>query len=204
MTRGRRPGSSGTRETILAAARERFAETGFERTTIRAVARTAGVDPALVSHYFGSKGGLFAAAVALPVDPIPMARSVLRGPRRSVGERVVRAAVTLWEDADARAGLLGVVRAAFADERFAGNVREFLYATMVPVIAEELDAERAALRAQLVGSQLLGLFLARHVLKVEPTATLEPEEVVRLVAPTMQRYLVGALPRGASGARRAR
>src|SRR3954452_13766228 len=165
---GRRTGDSGTREQILESARARFAEHGFAGTTIRAVAADAGVDPALVHHFYGSKDDLFAAAVALPIDPDALP-AVVAGDPSGVGERFVRFYLALWEDPTTGPVLLAVFRSAVSHDRAAALLREFVSARLLQRVAGELrradgtpvdDAER---RVALAASQLLGVALVRYV-----------------------------------------
>jgi AcrR family transcriptional regulator len=188
--RGRRPGASDTRERILAAARERFAAGGYERTRMRDVAADAGVDPALVHYFFKSKDGLFAAVMDLPFRPAEIIGPVLAPGVSGLGERLVRQVLTIWDDPGNRAALLSVVRSAGSRPEAAAAVRGFL---MREVIGRLAATAGDRLRANLVASQVVGLIAARYVVGVEPLASLDREEVVRLVAPTLQRYLDGPL-----------
>jgi AcrR family transcriptional regulator len=182
---------------VLAAARDCFAERGFEGTTIRAIASAAGVDPALVHHYFGSKEDLFVAAVEAPVDPADLLPEVLAGGPDALGENVVRLFLRVWDGPMQPAGL-ALVRSATGSERRARLLREFLVARVLRRVVGTLDlppAEREA-RGALVASQLAGLMLTRYVLRLEPLASASPESLVAAVGPTLQRYLTGevALP----------
>mgnify|MGYP000743041858 CR=1 FL=1 len=188
---GRRPGRSGTREAILAAARSRFAELGYEGATIRAIAAEAGVDPALVHHYFGTKEQLFAAAVRLPFPPGEVLAEALRAEPERMGEAIVRAALTAWEDPATQEAAMGLLRAAASNERAAAMLRGFVEATIIGPIARATGAPDAPLRAALAASQVVGLALARYLVRVEPLASASPEELVRRVGPTLQRYLTG-------------
>jgi len=205
---GRRPGVSDTRSHILDAARAGFGEGGFDGTTIRGVAARAGVDPALVHHYFGSKQRLFVAAMELPVDPAAVAPGLLAGDPDEVGARIVRFVLGLWDDPATRPVMLGIVRSAASDPVAAGMLRAILaegpFAAIVrAVMTEEPYAARvgpigradAELRATLVGSQLVGLLMARAVVAVEPLASVPAEVIVAAVGPTIQRYLAGDLGR---------
>ncbi|MER5455858.1 TetR family transcriptional regulator [Micromonospora sp. NPDC002389] len=191
---GRRPGNPATRDAILAAARTAFAERGFDAATIRAVAAAAEVDPALVHHYFGSKEQLFLAAVQAPVDPRELLPAVLAGDRDGIGERLVRTFVAVW---DSPAGVAGValLRSAVGNEWTARLVREFLTTQVLRRILDHLDVDPAQLplRGGLVATQLIGLAVMRHVVRLEPIASAEPETLVATVGPTVQRYLTGEL-----------
>jgi AcrR family transcriptional regulator len=190
---GRRPGPSGTREAILAAARRQFGERGFDRATIRSIAREAGVDPALVTHYHGSKQRLFLAAVELPFDPEYALPAVLAGDPGEMGRRFARLVVGLLEDPSSRAVILGIVRAAATEPEAARMVRDLIGERVLGVASRELGVDDAPLRVSLVGSQVVGLVMARYVVGIEPLASLPPDRVVEILGPTFQRYLVGPL-----------
>jgi AcrR family transcriptional regulator len=190
---GRRPGASDTRERILGAARAIFAELGFDGTTIRAVAVRAGVDPALVHHYFGSKQQLFVAAMELPVDLAADVPRVLDGPPNELGKRIARFVLDLWEQPRTRPLMFGLIRSATTDPVAAGMLRGVLEEGPFAAIAKATDRPDADLRATLIGSQLIGLALARYIVKVEPMASLPREALVEAIGPTLQRYLVGEL-----------
>src|SRR5215218_1956333 len=190
---GRRPGQSGTREAILAAARRQFSDRGFDRATIRSIAREAGVDPALVTHFHGSKQRLFLAAVELPFDPEQALPAVLAGDRAEAGRRLAEFLVGLLEDPPRRSVVVGIVRSAATEPEAARMVRELIGERVLGVAARELGADDAALRASLVGSQVVGLVMARYVVGIEPLASLPADRLVDVLAPTLQRYLVGPL-----------
>jgi AcrR family transcriptional regulator len=193
MTRGRRPGTSGTREAILASARHQFAERGYDRTSLRAIAAEAGVDPALVTHFFGSKQQLFVEVVEFPFDPAEMLPRVLSGDPEAVGMRVAQLLVSVLEDPEARARVTGIVRAAATEPEAARMVRELLTREVWAPAAALLGVEDAELRMNLVGSQIVGLVMARYIVEAEPLASLSPEELVAAIGPTLQRYLTKPL-----------
>jgi AcrR family transcriptional regulator len=188
---GRRPGLSGTREAILDAARQAFAEHGYQRATIRGVAELAGVDPALVHHYFGTKQGLFVAAVQLPVNPVEQLSAVLADDPELVGQRMIGVFLSVWDLAANNSPLLALVRSAVSDEQAAAMLREFITEEVLGRIAEGLGSPDAKLRATLVGSQLVGLMMARYIIRVEPLASAPPALVAAAIGPTLQRYLTG-------------
>lgn len=191
---GRRPGNQDTRQAILAAARTTFAERGFDKASIRAIATAADVDPALVHHYFGTKDKLFLESMEMPFDPGKLVPEALAGPRDQAGERLVRLVLGLW-DSPAGKAAVALFRSAMSNEWTARLLREFVVTQILRrAIAElGLDGEDAPLRAALVGSQIAGLAVVRYVLKVEPVASEDPEVLVRAIAPTVQRYLLGDL-----------
>ena len=182
---------------MLAAARTAFAERGYDGASIRAIATAAGVDPALVHHYFGTKDALFLAAVQMPADPDDFLPEVLAAPPDELGAAVVRTVLRVW-DGPARPGILALVRSAVNHEWSARLLREFVLARVIRRVVGTLDmpvAEREA-RGALVASQVVGLIMTRYVLRLEPLASARPDDVVAAVAPTLQRYLTGevALP----------
>jgi AcrR family transcriptional regulator len=190
---GRRPGVSGTREAILGAARRAFAEHGYQHATIRGVADLAGVDPALVHHYFGTKQELFVAAVQLPVNPVEQLMAVLNEDSEQAGRRMVETFLSVWDHAATQNPLLALIRSAVGDEHAAAMLREFITEEVLGQIAHRLGGADARLRATLVGSQIIGLAMARYIVKVEPLASAPPTQVVAAVGPTLQRYLTGDL-----------
>jgi AcrR family transcriptional regulator len=155
---------------------------------MRDVADDAGVDPALVHYYFKTKDGLFVAAMELPFRPAEVLGPLVAEGIDGLGERMVRTLLGVWDEPANRAALLTLVRAGGADA-----LREFITREIVGRVADAVRADRAALRANLVASQVMGLIAARYVARLEPLAGLPAEEVVPLVAPTLQRYLDGAL-----------
>ena len=190
---GRRPGKSVTREAILEAARGVFARAGYDRATIRDIAAAAGVDPALVHHYFGNKEGLFVAAMALPFDPEMILAAITDGEVERTGERVAAQLLLLWDNTETRNPLLALVRSAVSNEQAARMLREYLAATLFTRVAKELGMPDAPLRASLVASQIIGLAIGRYVVRVEPLASAPRETLVPALAGTIQRYLTGDL-----------
>jgi AcrR family transcriptional regulator len=190
---GRRPGTSGTRDAILEAARECFAERGYSDTSVRAVAARAGVDAALVHHYFGTKEGLFSAAIEPPFDPAAVAPVLLEPGLDGLGERLVRFFLQVWDEPASRARIQGMLRSALNQESAAALLREFVTRQLLGRVAAAVDAPDAELRATFAGTQLVGLGMLRYIVRVEPLASADPETVVAVVAPTIQRYLTGEL-----------
>jgi AcrR family transcriptional regulator len=189
--RGRPPGRSNTRQAVLDAARRAFAEHGYHQASLRSIAAEAGVDAGMVRHFFGDKAGLFRAAMELPFDPRAVL-PVLLGPGvDGLGERVVRFFLTVWEDPAARGPFLALIRSVTGHEESAVMFREFITDQVLVRVAAAIDRPNARLRASLVGSQLIGMVMIRYVVKVEPLASADVDEVVAAVAPTVQRYLTG-------------
>ncbi|SCG37395.1 TetR family transcriptional regulator [Micromonospora halophytica] len=191
---GRRPGNPDTRDAILAAARTAFAERGFDATSIRVIAAAAGVDPALVHHYFGSKDQLFRATVDIPVDPAELLPAVLAGAPDEVGDRLIRLFIGVW-DSPAGAAAVALLRSAANNEWTARLMREFLVTQVLRRVLDHLDIAPAELplRGSLVASQMIGLAMMRYVIRLEPVASAEPEILVAALGPTVQRYLTGDL-----------
>ena len=192
--RGRRPGGPDTRGQILTAARRSFADKGFGRTTIRAVAGDAGVDPALVHHYFGSKDDLFLAALDIPVDPRVLVPTVFDDGVDKAGERLLRLFLSVWDDPHARLPLAALVRTGLVQEAPETLLRQGLLRMVLQPLRAALPAEEADRRVQLVISQMTGLVVTRYLLALEPLASMPADEVVAWVAPNIQRYLDGPLP----------
>ncbi len=192
---GRRPGNQDTREVILAAAREAFADRGFDGASIRAIATTAGVDPALVHHYFGTKDQLFLDAMQVPVDPGAAITSALAGGRDGAGERLLRTMLMVW-DSPVGTAAAAMVRSAVSNETFARLLREFIKRRILRHIAGQLnlDPDESELRTALAASQIAGLIMVRYLIRLEPLASLPAPTVAALVGPNVQRYLTGDLP----------
>jgi AcrR family transcriptional regulator len=191
---GRRPGDSGTRDAIRAAARQQFAEQGYDRTSMRSVALQAGVDPTLVSHFFGSKQKLFAEVMQLPFDPSAIIPRILAGDPDGIGTRLATFVVTVLQTPEGHARLTGLIRAAASEDAAAAVVRERVSQEILAPLAAGLGSDRPELRGSMAASQVVGMVMARHVVKVEPLASLPPEQVVALIGPTLQRYLTAPLP----------
>jgi AcrR family transcriptional regulator len=213
---GRRTGDSGTRAAILGAARKRFGDHGYAGATIRAIAADAGVDPALVHHFFGTKERLFAAAMRLPVVPGEMLGAALapgaRAPGRSLGEHLLRTVLSAWEVNEVRDTFLGLLRSAMTSEQAATMLREFVADSILGRLAEVAGPRGAGsaagmgsaagaagaegpagadYRAALVASQVVGLALARYVLGLEPLAAASQDDLAAAIGPTLERYLTG-------------
>ncbi len=191
---GRGHGDSGTRAAILEAARRQFAESGYADTSLRAIATEAGVTPPLIVHFFGSKANLLVEAVQWPFDPAVVLPQVLKGNRRGVGERVSRLFAETWDQQSKQSPLLGLLRSAASDPKSAALLREFLVTELFAPLVAALGQDQGELRACLMASHLLGIVLVRHVLAVEPLAGASSEQVIALIAPTLQRLLTGKLP----------
>lgn len=189
---GRRPGNQDTREAILHAARTAFAERGLDGASIRLIASGAGVDPALVHHYFGTKDQLFLAAMRAPIDPLTVIPAALAGGVDGVGERLIRAMLGVW-DSPAGGAAVALLRSAVSNDDIAVMMRDFIVTRILKQVVKGLglDPVDGLLRASLVGSQIAGLIMFRYIIKVEPIASAPAETLVELLGPTIERYLKG-------------
>ena len=190
---GRRPGQSTTREEILAAARESFAKRGYDGTSLRAIATKAGVDPALVRRFYGSKEELLVAALTVTFRPSEHVADLVSRDLDTLGEEIVDYMIHVWEETSSRDILVGMIRSACTNNRAAKLLRDFFAGQILARIAGALDDDEAQLRASAVGSQIVGLAFYRYVLEVEPIASASPETLRSTFGPTLQRYLTGSL-----------
>lgn len=186
---GRRPGQTETREHILAAARSQFGSKGYDGATIRGIAAEAGVNPALVHHFFGTKNEVFVAALQLPVNPDVLVETILGGDRSEVGERILRLFLLLWETEGPRQSFFGLLRSVSTNEQAASMLRQFMERAVLAQVAAALDVPK--LRLTGMASQVMGVALARYVVRVEPLASASHDEVVALVGPVIQHYVDG-------------
>ncbi|MFG1697789.1 TetR family transcriptional regulator [Nonomuraea sp. NPDC049309] len=186
---GRRPGAVDTRGEILAAARKVFAEKGFDKATVRGIAREAGVDPALVHHYFATKEGMFVAAMQLPITPEQVIPLLIDGPREEIGERLVRMLLQVTAEPETREPMVALLRSAMTNEQAATMFREFILHALLYQVADRLGVPH--LRVEAAFAQMFGTIMGRYVLKLEPLASASVEELVELLAPTIQRYFCG-------------
>lgn len=192
--RGRPPRTEAgdTRDRILDAAREEFSERGYDKASVRGIAKAAGVDPALVHHYFGTKEQVFEAAVEVAFAPALRVReAVAGGPPDLAGERMTRTIFGLWENPVTRKPLLAIVRSAVNYEAAAAVFRRLVSAQLLRRIAGEIDAPDAELRAELAAAQLVGVAMMRYVIEIEPIASADVEQIIARVAPVVQGHLSG-------------
>jgi AcrR family transcriptional regulator len=192
-SRGRRPGSPDTRAAILDAARGFFATRGLSGTSVRAVAAQAGVDPALVHHYFGTKAELFMAALALPFDPREVLGPVVAQGPDGAGERLLRVFLSVWDDPELQVPMVALARS-LTDPSSRELMRDGFITVVIGPLADAMGIDEPERRMPLVASQVMGLVLMRYLLAVEPLASMAADELVATYAPTIQRYLTGSLP----------
>jgi len=185
---GRRPGPARTRERILGAARTQFGREGYDKATLREIAAGAGVDPALIPHYFGSKEGVFLAAVEFPVDPALFIPRLLEPGVERLGERLVTFFLETW-DSPAGSSLLALIRSVVSSDLAAELLREFVTREVLGRLAVAIQLDQPQLRASLVATQLVGLAMLRYVIKVEALKSASREELAGWIGPSIQRYL---------------
>jgi AcrR family transcriptional regulator len=188
---GRRPRGADTRGQILAAARSSFAARGYDATTLRGIAREVGVDPALVHHYFDGKEQLFVAAMELPFDPAVAVPAMLAGDDDLIGERFVRFFLMLWGDPVKREPFLALLRSAVSHQEAASMLREFVTAAILERAVALIDLPDARLRVEAAAAQMIGLAMVRYIVQAEPIASASDDQLVALLAPTIQCYLSG-------------
>jgi AcrR family transcriptional regulator len=191
MTRsGRRPGPTTSKEAILEAARRQFAEAGYEPTSVRGIAAEAGVDAALVVHFFGSKDELFRSAVTWPFDPAELAPRIKGSGAVGLGERLARTFLGIWDDPRTGPQMLALLRSAMTSERFGRLLSEFVVTQVFQHMSELVEGPDRELREELAASHLLGIAALRHVLRMEPLASASIDQLVARVAPTLDSYLL--------------
>jgi AcrR family transcriptional regulator len=186
---GRRRGNPDTRATILAAAESEFAAKGFDGASMRGIAKTAGVDPSLIYHYFDSKDDVLLASLNVPFDPREVVPALTAAGSADLGNRIAAQFVSIWDDEANQTRLVAVVRAAMSSATAQDMLTNGLVRMILRPISETIDAPDAALRTQYVASQLLGLAMTRYVLRLEPLASAPAEVVVARIGPALQRYI---------------
>lgn len=191
VRRGRRRGSPDTRAEILDAAREEFADHGYEGSTIRAIAARASVDPSLVMHYFGSKEELFTRTLDIPISPAMVMRRVFSESPGAVGETLVLTMLTYWDDAGLTGSFVSVLRSVTGEGPVHDLVVEFIESTILDALTDALDGPDAALRASLIGSQLVGLLVGRYLLELDELVHASPETLANRVGPVIDHYAFG-------------
>lgn len=188
--RGRRPGGVDTRAAIIGAARAQFAARGYDKASLRGIARDAGVDPALVHHYFAGKGQLFAESIELSLDPAAVVGQVLRGDPARLGWRVVAAFLEVWDSPERQPILVALLRSGMASEEGARLLREFLAREIFDRIAASSGVADPGLSGSLAAAQLLGLAVLRYVLKVPALVEARSEILVERLGPILQAHLM--------------
>jgi len=192
--RGRRPAGEDTRAAIMAAARKQFAARGYEAATMRGIARDAGVDPRLVHHYFASKEEVFVEAMQFPVRPTTVIGPLVEAGPDGMGERLVRVFFAAWDGPDQRERIMALLASAATSPEGARMLREFVSQEILQRVAAVLPGPDARLRAELAASQMIGVAFVRYLIALDPLASAPVEQLIELLAPVVQRHLVGPLP----------
>jgi AcrR family transcriptional regulator len=192
---GRPPGTSDTRERILESARNLFARNGIDKTSIRAIANDAGVDPALVHHYYGTKTKLFGAVIDIPIDPLDVIGPLREVPIERLGYVLPSILLSLW-DSEMGKGLIAMLRSILAGGEVS-LLRSFLQEVITAEVGPRVDDPPGSgrIRVQFVASQLVGVVMARYILELDPFKSLPVDQIAETIGPTLQRYLTGELPR---------
>ena len=186
---GRRPGSPQTRHDIVLVARRSFGARGYDATSLRSIARQADVDPALLTHYFGTKDALFVAALEITLSPSTTFGGLERATVAEAARLIVRRYLALLDEEQTRDVVLGLVRSAVSSERAATMLREFLRQNVTSFLRPLIAHPDADLRASLLVAQLIGMAMLRHVVKADAVASASDEELVSHVAPVIETYL---------------
>jgi len=193
VRRGRRPRGADTRAALLAAAREVFSEQGYDGATVRAIAGRAGVDAAMVNHWFGGKDKLFSEAVLqLPFNPNEIVADLMKGDIDDLGIRIIRRFLATWDAQDGGV-FAALIRSVAAHEQVAHALRDFFTRHVFGQLAGRVTTDDPALRANLIASQLIGLGVTRYVARFDPMATADVETLAAAIGPNIQRYLTGSL-----------
>ena len=192
--RRRKDAAADTRSTIVKAAAAEFASRGYESASMRSIARKAGVDPALVHHYFAEKADLFAESISAPIRPDRIVKEILAGPREQIGENIIRFLLGALEERGARTRIISLLHTALGQEFAATMLRQFLAREVLQRLASAIGGESQELRASLAASQIVGLIIARYGIRIEPLASAPAEEIIQRVGAVVQWHLTGGGP----------
>ena len=193
--RGRRQGEPVSRDAVLSAAKQRFATEGYEKTTLRAIAQDAHVDPSMVLYLFGSKEELFRESLRLIIDPevLVAALTGAADDDPDIGTRMVRTYLRIWETPDTAASMRVMLQSATSNSDAQDAFRGFMQNYVLTAVSGVLGGgDEARLRAMLAAGTLVGTAMLRYIIQVPPLATLSADEVVKLIAPAVTRYLTAA------------
>ncbi len=190
---GRRPGQNKSRRQILSAAQKLIADKGYDRTTLRDVAASAGVDPALIVYFFKTKQRLFIEAILPVYEPGQNLPKLLEGDKAVLGQRLATYLVSYLENPKSRNVVVGLVRASLSEPEAAKIFKKLFVERTGTMLAAIEGIDQPELRANLAGTQYMGLVLLRYILKVEPLASAPKDVLIDYIAPTLQRYITGSL-----------
>jgi AcrR family transcriptional regulator len=194
--RGRRPAGEDTRGLILQAARTEFSRQGYDAVTLRGIARAAGVDARLVHHYFHGKEEIFVAAMDFPLRPSQVIPATIDGGTKGIGERVARLFLSAWESEEGATRVGALLGAGLSNPQIARVLREFLSREILTRVVAGIGGDDPELRGVLVASQMMGVAVTRYVVKIEPIASLDVEDLIPILAPTLERFILGDLNPG--------
>jgi AcrR family transcriptional regulator len=183
---GRRPGQNETKDAILDAARRQFASQGYDGATVRSIAAEAGVNAALLHHFYGTKQQLFVASLNLPVNPADMVPVILAGPDEEIGERLVRVFLGIWAAPQSREPFLAMLRSAATNEQVATMLRQFIDKAVLAKVAEARGIPR--IRVAAAAAQMIGVAMLRYIIGIPPLVEAGDEEIITLLAPVIQHY----------------
>jgi len=186
-TRTKTPKSETTRQAILAAAQRQFYENGYDGASVRRIARAVPIDPAMIMRYFGSKEGLFSAAVVIDLK-LPDPGAI---PRDRAGAALVAHFLNLWEGDRSAIGLPILLRSAVSNQDASDKIRAVFEKQVAPTVAGLTGADDADTRAGLIVSQLFGLALCRYILRLPPVAEMTQDEIIARIGPVVQGHLSG-------------
>lgn len=176
----------------MRAALEVFTEQGYDGATVRAIATRAEVDAAMVNHWFGSKEGLFVAAISMPINPRELIPRMLEGDPNHIADRIVRIFVSVWDEAGG-GEFIALVRSIATHDGAVQMLREFIISAVFGRLVRAMEVDQPDFRAALCGSQIVGLGMMRYVIRIEPLASADKDTVAAAVAPNLQRYINGDL-----------
>lgn len=189
--RGRRPtGGNNVKDSILKAASDLFARQGYDRTSLRHIASAAEVDPSLILHYFGSKKKLFVTSMAPLLEGPRRLPTALEGDSKNIGERLATMFVKLIANDETQKLMLGMFRSVSSDTESASVLQEFVEDAIMTTIEEYLPGPNKRLQANILGSQMIGIFVARYIVKVEPLASIDDDQLIKYLAPRIQAHFI--------------
>lgn len=187
---GRRPGDSTAKEGILRTASSLFARQGYDKTSLRQIASTAQVDPSLILHYFGSKRKLFVTSMAPLMEGPKLLPEALSGNDNTVGERLAAMFVNLLSTGETQKMMLGMFRSASSDADAADALRQFVESAIMKTVEEYLPGPDKKIQANILGSQMIGIFVARYIVKLEPIASIDDDQLIKYLAPRLQAHFL--------------
>ena len=185
---GRRQGESKAKEDIILAAQNLFALSGYEKATIRSIAKEAKVDPALINHYFKSKQELFIESMLPLFDGPKLLQKALDGPDDEIGLRLSRLFIFLISNERTKSLIIGIIRSSTTDEQAAKMMNIFITENVASIVKQKIKGNDASVISNLIGSQFVGIVLAREIIKVEPLASLSEDDLMKYLAPKLQIY----------------